>query len=145
MFAILTSNSGNIASLCPNVCLKNVPPPGAPVPIPTPVIKAAGSDVDKGKCPSKVSVCNAKVGTAKSPIRKTSPGNPAGNPPDLKGVVSMNDTGPAKVVRVIASKVSMQGQNPLHVTCPFLMNEQGAPNTSGPMASGENKVTVSPA
>lgn len=113
------------------------------MPIPTPVIKGAGTDGDKSSCPAKITVKGAKVVTAKAEIRKTSPANaPAGKPPNQRGAVSLTDEGPAKVVKTISTKVTMEGENPCHATCTYQMNMNGAGNTMGLQSDGENDVTV---
>lgn len=141
MFAIVTSKKGNMVSMPPNVCIKIPPPPAVPFPIPLP-IKGSGSDLDKGKAPKKSKIKGGKIGTPKAVVKKTSPANPAGKPPDKRGVINSKDEGKAEPITVIMKSVTFEGQNPWHATCPLGMDAASPPDTAGMTASGESTATV---
>jgi len=136
----LCSADGKTMAVAPAPNVENlVIPPAGPVPTPGAPPITKGSDIDKGKCPSKVKYKNKKICVKEADFKRSMPPHPAGTPPSLKGIVSLSDRGKCSVITVIplaGIKIRMQGKTPDAVGSPLFMNKGPTGNVPGTIAKG---------
>ncbi len=137
MFPMSTKMGGNAVANGPDTC--KTPSPGGPVPVPYPNTTTL-VQANPGTCAKKVKVLNQPV-IIKNTVINMSTGDEGGTAGG--GVVSNMIKGPVRFSKGSA-KVTVEGQQAIHQTCPTRHNGMSANVPAGTVVSpSQTKVLIS--